>query len=103
MGSILNQEVLYAWSTPFFAAIILIEIIVSYIVNKKNYSFKDTLTNVYFALLNIGLDLLMKVFSFMVLGFFFTHSLVTWENQNWIYWLVVFVFQDFHVLPQKPY
>lgn len=95
MGSILNQEVLYAWSTPFFAAIILIEIIVSYIVNKKNYSFKDTLTNVYFALLNIGLDLLMKVFSFMVLGFFFTHSLVTWENQNWIYWLVVFVFQDF--------
>ncbi|HIE45775.1 MAG TPA: sterol desaturase family protein [Flavobacteriaceae bacterium] len=95
MNDLLNQEVLYAWSTPFFAAIILIEIAVSFYLKRKNYDLKDTATNVYFALLNIGLDMIMKVFSFMVLGFFFTHSFVTWENQDWIYWVVVFVLQDF--------
>ncbi|MGB5818523.1 MAG: sterol desaturase family protein [Saonia sp.] len=95
MDSLLNQEVLYAWSTPFFAAIIVFEIVVSFFTNMKNYAIKDTITNVYFALLNIGLDLIMKFISFFVLGIFYQYQLVTWENQNWLYWIFVFVFQDF--------
>ncbi|MGY0426605.1 MAG: sterol desaturase family protein [Polaribacter sp.] len=95
MDSLLNQEVLYGWSTPFFAVIILLEIIISFIVGIKNYNLKDTVTNVYFAVINIGLDLVMKFISFFVLGIFFQHQLFTWENQNWFYWVIVFVFQDF--------
>lgn len=95
MDNILNQEVLYAWSTPFFAAIILLEILVSFVVKEKNYSIKDTATNIYFAALNIGLDLIMKTFSFLVLGFFYKYKILTWENENWIYWVIAFIFQDF--------
>jgi sterol desaturase/sphingolipid hydroxylase (fatty acid hydroxylase superfamily) len=95
MESLLNQEVLYAWSTPFFAAIILLEIIVSVLVKERNYSIRDSITNVYFALLNIGLDIVMKSFSFIVLGFFFKYKIVTWENENWIYWVLAFIIQDF--------
>ena len=85
MDSILNQETLYLWSTPFFTLVIFFEMIISAIQKKKNYEVKDTATNVYFALLNIGLDLIMKTFSFLVMGFFYTYSIVTWENENWIY------------------
>lgn len=95
MDNLLNQEVLYKWSTPFFAVIIIFEILVSYYYQKKNYTFKDTFTNVYFAAINIGLDLIMKVISLFVLGFFYQHHLFTWENQTLIYWVFVFVFQDF--------
>jgi sterol desaturase/sphingolipid hydroxylase (fatty acid hydroxylase superfamily) len=95
MESLLNQEVLYAWSTPFFAAIILLEIIVSVLVKERNYNIKDSITNIYFALLNIGLDIVMKSFSFIVLGFFYKYKIVTWENENWIYWVLAFIIQDF--------
>ena len=91
MDSLLNQEVLYGWSTPFFAVIILFEIVVSFIVSIKNYDVKDTVTNVYFASINIGLDLVMKVTSFFVLGIFFEYQLFTWESQNWFYWISDFV------------
>ena len=95
MDSILNQEILYVWSTPFFALIILIEILVSAFAAIKNYDVKDTATNVYFAILNIVLDLWMKFSSFFVLGFFYQLGVFSWQNQNWFYWVVVFVFQDF--------
>lgn len=95
MDSILNQETLYLWSTPFFTLVIFFEMIISAIQKKKNYEVKDTATNVYFALLNIGLDLIMKTFSFLVMGFFYTYSIVTWENENWIYWAFAFIAQDF--------
>lgn len=95
MKNILSQEVLYAWFTPFFLAVILIEIGVSAYSKQKNYDIKDTLTNVYFALLNIGLDVLMKVISFFILGFCFQYSLFTWETQGVFYWVFAFVFQDF--------
>lgn len=94
MDSLFNQEILYQRSVPFFALVILFELVFSFWVRSKNYSFKDTLTNFYFAALNIGLDLLLKVFSFFILGFFFQHKLYIWENQNWIYWVFAFVIQD---------
>ena len=95
MDSILNQEVLYAWSTPFFAVIIITEMIASFVLKKKNYTIKDTLTNIYFAGLNIGLDLIMKTFSFLVLGFFYKYKLINWDDKSWIYWVIAFIFQDF--------
>lgn len=95
MKNLLNQEILYAWFTPFFLTVILIEIFVSNYKKQKNYNVKDTLTNVYFALLNISLDMVMKVISFFILGFFFQYKVVTWESQGLWYWIFAFIFQDF--------
>ncbi|WBX77740.1 sterol desaturase family protein [Tenacibaculum ovolyticum] len=92
---LLNQDVLYLWSTPFFISIILIEIYFSYRNKAKNYDLKDTSTNVYFALLNFGLDLLMKVFSFGVMGLCYHYRVINWEHLGWAYWLLAFIGQDF--------
>jgi sterol desaturase/sphingolipid hydroxylase (fatty acid hydroxylase superfamily) len=90
----LNQETLYLACLPFFVVIILFEAIVSYRENAGLYAKRDTLTNIYFALLNISLDLVMKGFSFLVLGFFYSCKFFT-ISENWIYWLMCFVIQDF--------
>lgn len=92
---LLNQDVLYMWSIPFFGTVIVLEMIVSYFVHQHNYSTKDTATNVYFALLNFGLDILMKTFSFLVMGFVYQYSIVTWQVQGIWYWLFAFIGQDF--------
>ncbi len=90
-----NQDVLYAWSVPFFATIIFIEMYFSYRAKAKNYEFKDVATNVYFALLNFSLDLLMKGFSFLVMGLCWKYSFIKWDNHGWAYWLLAFIGQDF--------
>jgi len=92
---ILNQEILYLWSTPLFVIVIFAEMILSYRAGNARYTLKDTATNVYFALLNISLDLLMKVFAFAVMGLAFAHSIFSWNEISWGYWLFAFVAQDF--------
>jgi len=92
---LLNQDVLYLWSTPFFISIILIEIYFSYRNKAKNYDLKDTSTNVYFALINFSLDLLMKVISFGIMGICYHYKIINWENLGWAYWVFAFVGQDF--------
>ncbi|PDS25485.1 sterol desaturase family protein [Flavobacterium branchiophilum] len=94
MSSFLNQETLYAVSIPFFVGVILFEMFISHKSNARLYTFKDTATNVYFGILNIILDLIFKSFSFMVLGFFFSHQLFHLE-QNGMYWVACFILQDF--------
>lgn len=94
MFDILNQDTLYFWSAPFFLLVILIEMYFSYKTKAKNYDFKDTSTNVYFALVNFSLDLIMKAFSFLVMGFCYQYRVITWESPV-IYWLVAFIGQDF--------
>lgn len=94
MIQLLNQETLIFASVPFFVVIILFEAIVSYRENLGLYTKKDTLTNIYFALLNISLDLVMKGFSFLVLGVFYSYKFFTF-SENWIYWVGCFVIQDF--------
>ncbi len=90
----LNQETLYLASVPFFVVFIILEAIISNRENAGLYAKKDTLTNIYFALLNISLDLVMKGFSFLVLGFFYSHKFFE-LSETWIYWVACFVIQDF--------
>ncbi|MHC9089980.1 sterol desaturase family protein [Tenacibaculum sp. IMCC1] len=96
MSNIFNQDILYYWSAPFFISVILIEMYFSYRAKAKNYDFKDTATNVYFALVNFSLDLLMKVISFAIMGFCYQYRIIDWEgNMSWAYWLLAFIGQDF--------
>ncbi len=94
MMDILNQDILYFWSAPFFATVIFLEMYFSYKANAKNYEFKDTATNVYFALINFSLDLLMKGFSFLVMGLCYQYRFISWDNQL-VYWIIAFIGQDF--------
>lgn len=68
--------------------------IYSHFNKEKLYETKDTITNVYLALLNYGLDLLMKAFAMGVMFFFYHYRLFTWEENAW-YWIAVFLLQDF--------
>ena len=89
-----NQETIYLVSMPFVILFIALEIYLSYKEQSENYTKKDTLTNIYFALLNFSLDMLMKGFSFFVLGFFYIHRFFNFEI-GVIYWLACFLIQDF--------
>ena len=89
-----NQETIYLVSMPFVIIFIALEIYLSYKEQTENYTKKDTLTNIYFALLNFSLDMLMKGFSFFVLGFFYIHRFFNFEI-GVIYWLACFLIQDF--------
>jgi sterol desaturase/sphingolipid hydroxylase (fatty acid hydroxylase superfamily) len=89
-----NQETIYLLSMPFVVVFIAIEIYLSYHQQLELYTKKDTLTNIYFALLNFSLDMLMKGVSFFVLGFFYYHKFFTLET-SLIYWFFCFIIQDF--------
>jgi hypothetical protein len=66
----------YAWAVPLHATVILAEMIYSHVSEAKLYSGKDLATNIYLALMNFGLDLIMKafamgvMFSFTAIDFF---------------------------------
>lgn len=89
-----GQGVVYTWAAPIHLTVILGEMIYSHFNKKKLYETKDTITNVYLALLNYGLDLLMKAFAMGVMFFFYHYRLFTWEENAW-YWIAVFLLQDF--------
>jgi sterol desaturase/sphingolipid hydroxylase (fatty acid hydroxylase superfamily) len=60
----------------------------------KLYRTGDVLKNLYFAIINIGLDLVMKVFSFIMLGWAYQYRIITIENV-WLYWIALVLLQDF--------
>ncbi|MEY4937365.1 MAG: hypothetical protein RIS64_3724 [Bacteroidota bacterium] len=93
-NQLVEQELLKL-SIPFYAIVILAEILISNAQGKQWYSVKDTLYNVYLTLLNAGLDFLMRIV--------FVGSFMTWvyqyrllEIQNPIYyWLTLLILEDF--------
>ncbi|MCS3870589.1 hypothetical protein J3D55_003505 [Chryseobacterium ginsenosidimutans] len=72
-------ENVYAWSIPVHATVILAEMIYSHISEAKLYNGKDVATSIYLALMNFGLDLVMKVFAMGVMFFFYNHRLFSWD------------------------
>lgn len=89
-----REEILYLLATPFFVVVILLDIILSHIYNKKYYSTKGVLYNLYLELLNLGLDILMLGVSIYVLSFFFSYHFFAIKN-IYIYWFVLLLAQDF--------
>ncbi len=87
-------ENVYVWAIPLHAIVIFAEMIYSHFSEVKLYSGKDVATSIYLALLNFGLDLVMKVVAMGVMFFFYNHRLFTWKF-TWIYWLVCFIITDF--------
>ncbi|OYU84092.1 MAG: sterol desaturase [Flavobacterium sp. BFFFF2] len=88
------QGYIYLYSAPLHLAIILFEMIYSARHRKRWYSTSDTLTNVYFAMLNYGLDLVMKAVAMGVMFYFYSHRIFDLAFVGW-YWVAVFLMQDF--------
>ncbi|WP_420572996.1 sterol desaturase family protein [Kordia sp.] len=94
MEKYLTQEFIYMLSVPIHATAIIGEMIYSYFLKRKLYTVGDTATNVYVALFNFGLDLLMKGASFAIMLFFYYYRIFDLEFTLW-YWIGVFILQDF--------
>lgn len=89
-----GQGIIYMWSIPVHTVVILGEMLYSHFNKEKLYETRDVLSNIYLAILNYGLDLLMKGVSMAVMFFFYHHRIFTWEFNIW-YFVAVFILQDF--------
>jgi len=82
------------FSTPIYILLISIEIYFSNRKKNKYYSTKDSISNIYLMLLNMGLDILMRAFVTLVLIFFFNNKIVAISN-IYFYWFALFILEDF--------
>ncbi len=87
-------ESVYAWAVPVHAAVILAEMIYSSVAQAHLYSRKDLLTNIYLALMNFGLDLVMKAFAMGVMFFFYSFRVFDFGMSTWYYWILCFLATD---------
>lgn len=90
----LQKQILLLFSIPIYAIIIPLEIILSNFHQRKFYSWKETLMNVYLNLLNSGIDLLLRLFiGFAILNYFFRfHTSIHWNPI--IYWIILLLGED---------
>lgn len=81
-------------SIPFYTILIGVEILFSNWKHKKIYSVRDTVQNVYFTLLNAGLDGLMRwLFYISVLAWSYQLRIFSLSNA-YLYWFTLFILVD---------
>lgn len=92
----IKEQLLLLYSAPFYLIIISIEILLTNVrLKTKNYTLKDTATNILLTLLNAGIDFGFKLVSMMVLGLVFLKSpFEDWEI-GFSYWLALLIAEDF--------
>jgi sterol desaturase/sphingolipid hydroxylase (fatty acid hydroxylase superfamily) len=90
----LREVKLLLWTTPVIVLCILAELLWTHFHDVRAYTRKETLTNVYMALLNGSLDLLMRGVVLIVMTWAYGHALVHFER-GWWYWSAIFVLEDF--------
>lgn len=82
-------------SVPLYIVVIGAELLMSHWGDKKFYTLKGVLQNVYLTLMNGGLDLLLRwLFYVSVLQFCFANRFIEISNP-WIYWPLLFLLEDF--------
>ena len=90
-----REQLLLLFTTPLYLVVIGLEIFLSNWKEWGLYTVKDTLTNLYLMLLNMGLDILMRfVIAFSALQLMYDHRLLTLEH-NWLYWVGLAIGIDF--------
>ena len=91
-----REQLLILITTPLYLVVIGLELFISKLRKQDTYSLKDTAQNIYFMLLNGGLDLLFRVISIgLVLTFVYANRITEPILQPWLYWIVLLVFEDF--------
>lgn len=92
-----REELLIKLSIPVYAIVIGLEIFYSYWHEKKYYSTKGLLANVYLSALNFTLDILIRGVCLAVLWYFYQFHFVQIDKvaHPFLYWSVLLVAQDF--------
>ena len=81
-------------SIPFYAVLIGAEIFFSNLKQKKYYSVKDTVQNVYLTLLNASLDGLLRwLFYISIMVWVYQYHFFSFNN-IYLYWFVLFMLVD---------
>jgi sterol desaturase/sphingolipid hydroxylase (fatty acid hydroxylase superfamily) len=92
---LLREKILFLISTPLYTILIGLEMGLSAWHHRKLYSSKGTLVNFYLMFLNFGLDVLLRGFVLVFLGWFYlNYKLVSIDNV-WVYWIALLFAEDF--------
>jgi sterol desaturase/sphingolipid hydroxylase (fatty acid hydroxylase superfamily) len=90
-----REHSLMLFSVPLVLVAILIEIPVTHFRHLRAYTWRETLTNFYFAGLNGTLDLFLRaIVALPVLAFCWQFRVFTWEKKGCLYWSALFVLED---------
>ena len=91
---VVYEQLLVLVSTPLYAIIIGVELLLSNYGHVKAYTWRDTAANVYLMFLNACLDLLVRSAYLFVLMYFFRYQLLSFPNTI-AYWIMLLVLEDF--------
>jgi sterol desaturase/sphingolipid hydroxylase (fatty acid hydroxylase superfamily) len=91
----IRESFLIIISLPLYALVIGFEVMYSYLNNKKLYSSKGFFTNIYFTLLNMGIDVLIRGFCLLSLNYFYQFHVVTISYNVIFYWIILVIAEDF--------
>jgi sterol desaturase/sphingolipid hydroxylase (fatty acid hydroxylase superfamily) len=89
-----REQLLLLISTPLYVGVILFEMAISHYHDRNTYTFKDTITNLYFMLLNGGIDLLFRVVYVVCFQLFYAQRVLEIQSQFW-YWFWLIIGMDF--------
>ncbi len=89
-----QRELLIMITTPLYAILIGLEIILSKLHGKKYYTLKDSLINLAFMLISSAFEMLMIGVYFFVLFFFYEFKIFGIEN-IFVYWFILLISEDF--------
>jgi sterol desaturase/sphingolipid hydroxylase (fatty acid hydroxylase superfamily) len=90
----IRESLLMMITTPLYAVVIGVEIILSYLHHRHLYSVKGILQNVYLTVLNASLDLLVRGLYVAILVWVWQHR-ITEISTPWLYWVGLLLLEDF--------
>jgi sterol desaturase/sphingolipid hydroxylase (fatty acid hydroxylase superfamily) len=88
------ESLLIVWTTPLYAFVIGIEMVLSHWEHRRLYSFWGVVQNLYLTVLNAGLDLLVRGLYVGILLYAHKHR-VGEISQPWLYWTALVLLEDF--------
>jgi len=91
----ITDDLVVLYSVPIYAIVIGAEMVYSWRKHLKLYSTKGVLTNVYLTLLNMSLDLLVRVGCLAILDYFYAHRVVDLTWSPFLYWFILILSEDF--------
>ena len=89
----LKEQWLILISTPVYIFIIGLEVLLTHLRHRKNYTFRDSAVNLYLMLLNSGIDLAFRIVYLAILNYFYVHAIIN-ISQALLYWLLLLLLED---------
>ena len=90
-------ELMTIITLPIYGITILAEILISHYQNRPSYKTVDTFNNVFFTILNLGIDLLARGGFLFIMAAAYQFRFVSWGTSGWqlgLYWVAVVLLTD---------